>query len=164
MASRADYKSDKSAYRANKLLVKEALDRQNEFLDREFYSTAMAFRIFFLMTYLVLMFVREQVLIPSMAPLIIISVIWMYKAYSSDKLKSYALRWTERVLFSEASRNRLLAAEDEERDNDYFDDLIRIRSLRPNLYFQIIYEPIALLVAAIALVGFRLMHISLLNS
>lgn len=157
MASRSEFKSSRSEYRENRIAIREVIERQNSVIDREFLFTATVFRAFFLIGSLVVMLARQDALVGAIPLFIVVSLTWAYRTLLNERVNSYAIRWTEKILFNEASRYAHLTTNEEERDHDFIDDLIRIRTMRPNGSFMYL-EPAALCAGAISLIAFRLAY------
>jgi hypothetical protein len=160
MASRSEFKVSRSEYRENRYAIREIIERQNTVIDREFLFTTTIFRAFFLIGSLVVMLARQDALVGAIPLFLVISMTWAYRTSLNERINSYAIRWTEKILFNEASRYAHLTASEEERDQDFVDDLIRIRTMRPNGSFLYL-EPVALCVGAISLIIIRLGYPSL---
>lgn len=163
MSTRTEFKVSRSGYRANRAAVLDAIDKQNDIIDREFLISTVIFRVFFLLGSLVVMVTQREALIGAAVVFLVVSFIWIYRALLSERVNSRTIMWTEKILFSAASRNAHFTPDDEERDQEFVDDLIRIRTVRSSGLLPLYFEPLALLMGVELLIFLRLFYGSIYN-
>ncbi|HEV7289723.1 hypothetical protein [Sphingomonas sp.] len=163
MSTRTEFKINRSGYRANRAAVLDLIDKQNNIVDREFLLSTVIFRIFFLVGPLVVMMTQREALIGAAVLFFVVSFIWIYRALLNERINSKTIMWTEKILFSAASRNAHFSPDDEERDQEFVDDLIRIRTVRPAGLLPLYFEPLALLMGVELLIFSRLFYGSIYN-
>jgi hypothetical protein len=156
MASKSDYRANRSAYRENRLEIKEMIERQSSVIDRDYVLTSSLFRSFFLLGGLILVLAPRESLFGAFPLFLVAALSWAYRSLLNSRINADAIMWSERLLHREAARFAHFSAAEEEDNNDYIDDLLRIRTLRPSGTIQLLFEPAALLIASWLLILLRL--------